>query len=380
MVKQNKINLFSPGFGTHPATFLGRRAILSALNSVVQGEDNSVFRRTLISGVRGVGKTTLLNEADKVLTKSGAIVVTQTSSPLLGRHLLRALAAHIDPLELQGMEFTVNLGIISGKVDLKNQKNTTPDIYLDGVNLLDAINAKSRWIVFQIDEVHGHVEAVHEFAKAFQQWLSNGYKVMLVMAGLPDELHALLNGQSVSFLRRAKQVGLAPIQNVDEITAMYTNEFKQSGKEIKLVDAKQLAEISEGYPYLIQLLGYYAWEQTNLNGTFSATELNDVYALAKRDMYASVFDLLFQNKSQNDIAYMRAIGEVMNDGVASTSDAAKAWGKTIQYASMYRKRAIDSALISADEYGKISFTIPMEINYINDMAAGKVVSSKEVMD
>lgn len=384
MMEKNKNNQFSPGFGSQPTTFLGRKHTLAALTNVIKGNSNSVFRRTLISGVRGVGKTTLLNEAEKELSDLGALVVTQTSSDALGDHIIRALAEHVDKTELAGMSFTVNLGVVSGKLDLKESSSQpVPDIYLDGLKLLDKLNAKSRWVVFQIDEVHGHIKSVQEFAKAFQQWSGNGYQVMLVMAGLPDELLSLLNNESVSFLRRAKRIGLAAIENTDDIANMYVTAFEKSGKSISDEHAQRFAKTSEGYPYLIQLLGYYAWEETNPNQAFPANNTSEqhVYDLVKKDMYSSVFDLLFRDKSAQDITYLSAVSSAMGDkGVAKSGEVAKAFGKSLQYTGSYRQRALDSGLIVAAKYGEVKFTIPMISDYISDLKANKTLSNIEFMD
>jgi hypothetical protein len=374
------INQFSPGFGTLPSVFLGRLGILSKLEDVVCGNTNSLFRSTLISGVRGVGKTTLLRESEKRLTNLGAIVVTQTSSDMLGIRLIRSLAQHVDATVLSQMTFSINLGVVSGQVALSDTENQQPDIYFDGRKLLETLDAKNRWVVFQVDEAHGHTEALQEFAKAYQQWLGEKFKVMMVMAGLPDELLALLNSDSVSFLRRAKRVELALIQDLNAVAKMYQTEFEVTEKQVSKEIAQQFANKSEGYPFLIQLLGYYAWDMTEVKQSFDSGLINRVYEAAKHAMYSSVFDLLFQSKSKNDIAYLIAVNEAMVDGSARAKQVADKFGHDIAYTSRYRQRALESGLIKEVGYGRVAFTIPMEANYVTDMAHGETLTNFTVMD
>lgn len=81
-------------------------------------------------------------------------------------------------------------------------------------------------------------------------------------------IESVINGKTLTFLRRALPFDLKAVA-VTEVSYSLEETIETSGMELKPGIAGQLAEATQGYPFLIQLIGYHAWQlarraQTNL--------------------------------------------------------------------------------------------------------------------
>lgn len=81
-------------------------------------------------------------------------------------------------------------------------------------------------------------------------------------------IESVINGKTLTFLRRALPFDLKAVA-VTEVSYSLEEAIETSGMELKPGIAGQLAEATQGYPFMIQLIGYHAWQlarraQTNL--------------------------------------------------------------------------------------------------------------------
>ena len=81
-------------------------------------------------------------------------------------------------------------------------------------------------------------------------------------------IESIINGKTLTFLRRALPFDLKAVA-VTEVSYSLEEAIETSGMELKPGIAGQLAEATQGYPFMIQLIGYHAWQlarraQTNL--------------------------------------------------------------------------------------------------------------------
>ena len=114
------------------------------------------------------------------------------------------------------------------------------------------------------------------------------------------------------------------------------------------------AENTYGYPYLIQLIGYYIWE--NLSKNFPGDLLNRVLIEAKDRMFRNVHQLVFDKLSLKDKEFLYAMTEDHNQSL--NKDISVRLGKDKNYISMYRARLIARGIVSSTGYGTLSYTYP----------------------
>ena len=87
------------------------------------------------------------------------------------------------------------------------------------------------------------------------------------MAGLPGAVSATLNNHVLTFLNRSTKIDLAPLKLID-VSTYYEQQFKALKINITNDKCKELAEETEGSPYLMQLLGHYITLKCNDNALF----------------------------------------------------------------------------------------------------------------
>lgn len=82
----------------------------------------------------------------------------------------------------------------------------------------------------------------------------------MVMAGLPSVVTDLIADERVTFLRRARQQYIGRIED-GEVKLALRRSVEAVGKTIE-AEALELAAASiGGFAYMLQLVGYFMWEE-----------------------------------------------------------------------------------------------------------------------
>jgi hypothetical protein len=128
---------------------------------------------------------------------------------------------------------------------------------------------KPAGLVITVDEIHAVNR--HELAQigaALENLISEGRRVALVVAGLPAEVDELLADESAAFFRSADRIVLHNVA-VDDVEESFARTFTAGGFDMPAKILRQASEATEGYPYLVQLVGYFLWRE--LEGGHSVT-------------------------------------------------------------------------------------------------------------
>ena len=126
-------------------------------------------------------------------------------------------------------------------------------------------------------------------------------------------------------------------------------------------DAVFMAETTQGYPFMLQLVGYYVWRRSG-----NIVEKNDIsagIAQAKERLGVLVFEASLGDISEKDVAFLRAMAAL--DTPASTANIQKEMGVSQGYIQQYRLRLLETELIYSPSYGKLDFSIPYLKEYLN---------------
>lgn len=87
-----------------------------------------------------------------------------------------------------------------------------------------------------------------------------------MLAALPQAIDEVLNNKVLTLLRRSQQHVLAEILLAD-VRAAYIDAVRESGKKISQDDASLAAQAADGYPSMVQLVGYYMWQSAERRGS-----------------------------------------------------------------------------------------------------------------
>lgn len=344
-------NPFNPTFGDVPKLFLRRDTENEVGNIINMIEDSDFARSIFITGVRGVGKTSLMMRVSKSLedNKDFYIVDLINREGILSS-LFRLLSNQVNSKLQQTLKSinSVSIGKISVSRDVESP-NT--DILLD--ELMSGIKKEGKKVLITIDEVTNS-KAIRDMIQIFSSFKRKKYPVYLLMTGLPDLILNLQNDEKLTFLLRSDKVVVSPLQKLDIYTT-YQKIFK-CNNEI----ASKLTNMTKGYSYAFQLLGYILFDEVK-DKVPDLTDIENISQQYKNTLYNNAYQKIFSELSEKDQQYLYAVC-----GGHKLDEIAKIMGKSNVFVAQYRRRAIERNLVKPTKMGYVSFTLPYFEDYLQE--------------
>ena len=351
-------NPFKPTAGATPPDLIGRAGLLDEFEYGLRQGSGAPGLLTIITGARGIGKTVMLSAAEEIARKHGWAVISRTANPgflaRIGDDMLRLLdelgdgppTRKITAFSAAGFGLTTQLPL-----------ERVPDWRRTGEELLGLLQAKGTGLVITIDEIHAVDRAeISQLASDVQHFIRQGLPIGLIFAGLPSAVSDLLNEGVATFLRRADRINLHEAA-ITEVTASYRELFSRSGIEASPAHITEAAEATEGYPFLIQLVGYYLWMEADKAGwTLNEDNVRMALTASHRRNTLVVVESALSDISEKDRAFLDAMAE--QDGPSTAAQIGQAIGSKPNVVSKYRNRLIAAGLIESAGYGKVDFAIP----------------------
>lgn len=359
---------FRPTFGGRPPLLAGRAVLLDAIVRPLRPENWRQQRSTLVTGSRGVGKTALLNEVEDSARELGWVVISETAAPgltdrLQDDRLPRLLREH-DPAARQrhitGASIA-NLGSVSTEV--KDAHNLVPQIRGQLETLTDAVlRSEKTGVLITLDEIQSvGVDELRPLFIAIQHGVREDRPIAFVGAGLPDGVEALLQHEGLTFLRRARPIELDSLNYPDALEAL-GRPIRDHGRRIGAEALEYAAAASQGYPYLVQLVGDLAWNQ---NPEAEEITLEDVHLAAARaihDVGPYVHGAALRELTDRERDYLEILS--LSDGATRTAEIARHLGISESNAGNIRKHLILKGLIFAPDRGTVDFALPYMREYL----------------
>lgn len=367
-------NPFRPSFGVSPPLLAGRDAELVAFADAIESGPGAPGRATLYTGARGVGKTVMLNEVESLARERGWVVVTETAVPglveRLVRHRLPEVAARLElsstgngKHRLTAVTLPFHLGGVTWQPPTVDQQL---DLRAQIEALADHLAERNTGLLITVDELHRADRAgLRELVATLQHCLRDERPVAFAGAGLPAAVADLLNDDVLTFLRRADRYHLGSVDPVDVADALRTP-LQEAGYEVTDAAVDVAARGTAGYPFLIQLVGY--WICKNLPG--GAGRLIDEAAAAagvraaRRRLGALVHAPALRDLSEVDRTFLAAMA--VDDGPSRMAEIAERMKVGANYASQYRRRLIDADLIYPAGHGLVDYTLPHLRDYLRE--------------
>ena len=299
----------------------------------------------LITGVRGSGKTVMMTEISRKLrTREEWVVIELNPSVDLLQGMLSKLNSN-----------PVCAGIIkSAKIDLSfwgfgvSIEGAAPitDAETAIIAILEKMKKNGKKLLVTIDEVTNN-EFMHVFAGSFQIFVRQDLPIFLLATGLYENIDELQNEKNLTFLYRAPKIQMKPL-NQQAIIKKYMNIF-----QIEREQAAQMAELTKGYPFAFQVLGYLTW---NNHGNYREV-------LEEYEQYLSefVYDKIWSGLSQKDRVVARGIAETDSGKI---KDIREHLGMETNQFNPYRKRLIKKGILSGEMRGYVYFTLPLFEDYV----------------
>lgn len=375
-------NPFSPGAGSPPPELVGRDSILDQtrilLGRVRQKRPEKSF---LLTGLRGVGKTVLLNEMERLAQAQGfrTILVEaheeKSLAALLVPHL-RRLLFELDRIAGMGDKARRGLAVLKGFVgavkvslgdveiglDIDSERGVADsgDLEVDLPDLLAAVaeaaEERKTLVAILIDEVqYLSQEELSALIMAMHKMQQRQLPLVLMGAGLP--ILPALAGESKSYAERLFNFpNLGPLSKIDAAKAV-RDPVRAAKVEIEDAALDEIYRLTQGYPYFLQEWAYQSWNRApgspiTLRIVQEATE-----TVIKR-LDENFFRVRFDRLTPSEKRYLRAMAH-LDSGSRRTGDIADVLGMKVTSLGPVRANLISKGMIYSPAHGQMAFTVPL---------------------
>jgi hypothetical protein len=373
-------NPFAPGAGHQPPELAGRDRIIEdadvALKRIIARRPD---RGHLLLGLRGVGKTVLLNRIERLameLQYHVALIEAPEEKPLAELLLpkLRAVLVKLSRRE-RAKELAVRgLGIVrsfagafkvtlaGAEIEVKAEEGIADsgDLESDLPDLLIAVGeaaaADGSGVAILIDEVqYLSTKDLSALIVAMHRVSQRNLPVVLFGAGLPQI--AKLAGDAKSYAERLFR--FPPIDKLDEAAAAAAirKPIMEEGAEIENDAIQLICDRTQGYPYFLQEWGYHSWD----TAPASPIKVADVEAAsidATTRLDEDFFRVRFDRLTDREKDYMRGMAD-LGPGPHGSGEIAAALKIDVRSAAPLRDALIRKGMIYSEKHGHNGFTVPM---------------------
>lgn len=235
-------------------------------------------------------------------------------------------------------------------------------------------------ILFAIDEAQAaSTDEMVALATALQEVIGDEdlrnvpddqkHGVAFVFAGLPSVVDDMVNERVLTFLRRAVRHRLGSIP-LPDVRNAYQITVEDSGLSIETDVAMRAAIASAGYPYMIQLVGYYMWQsaQRRKSHTIEAHDVEQAASDAAMVFLDAVCAPAYIGLTGAQRAFLQAMTRDWPEPSA-VSEIARRAGKSAAWAAAYRRSLIDANIIESAGRGLVSYAIPHFGEYMRTLTA-----------
>ncbi len=345
-------NPYTLQFSYIPPQFIERTLIT---NEIIGNFIREVptYRGMFITGVRGAGKTVILGDIrNKIGARDEWITIDLNPESNLLDSLARSLYL-IPEIKALFIKAKLDFSLLGIGISIENAELVASNEEDALKMMLDVLKKVHKKVLITIDEVT-YGKDVARFSHALSSYASLDYDVFVLMTGLADNIKAIKNQKSLTFLYRAKVKELEGL-NITAITSDYQKVFG-----ITRENAEELAYNTKGYSLAFQALGYHYWNALCRCGG-KEVDLNEVYENMDISLSELAYDKIWVEFSESDRKVIFALNDLMKkeNGKPVKVDAVrKAVDMTSNTFNTYRTRLIDSGAVDGKQYGYLSIKLP----------------------
>ncbi|MDE0267454.1 MAG: ATP-binding protein [Acidimicrobiaceae bacterium] len=379
-------NPFSPSFGISPPVLAGRQDVLNSFGTVFDSIRSPSYA-TLLWGLRGTGKTVLLNEIENRCREQGWMVV---SAVVVGRsglveqiaykisRLLAALRHEHTPTPKRAVTgvSVLGVGIQTERVPVVDPtERATIDLEDTLAALGDFLAERNTGLLVTIDELHAsETSEIRQFGNIFQLVSRRAQRpVAFVGAALPELENRLISGDASTFLQRCRRHEITNLRPSEAATAL-RQPIELAGGRIEDDALNVAVDASMGQPYLVQLIGSYMWDDTeDLTRGVTLEEVRRAVADASEQFGVHVHGPVWHQLSDLDRKFL--VSMLIDSATSAVADIGARWGHNTRSLSTYRKRLLTAGLIISVGHGRVAFADPTVRRYVKTQAAKEGIAT-----
>jgi AAA ATPase domain len=381
-------NPYAPGAGQRPPELAGRDTVLEQFDVVLERVARGRPERSLVlTGLRGVGKTVLLNamrsqaigrlwgtgkveaRPDQSLRRPLASALHMAVRELAPRHrdpdrvaaflsVLKAFALRSNP---DGAKLRdrwqpgIDVPASSGRADTGDLEVDLVEVLIDAAGVARDVGVG---IAIFVDEMQDLTAPdVSALCAACHELSQEGLPLVIVGAGLPH-LPAVLSASKSYSERLFRYVRIDRLDRAAADRALAAPAAEEGVVYTpEALDALYAA--TEGYPYFVQAYGKVTWDHAPRSPVAAADVLVAVPE-AQSELAVGFFGSRYERATPAERDYLRAIAALTEptDGTVSTAEVASHLGRKPSSLSPARDSLIKKGLVYSGERGAIAFTVP----------------------
>ncbi len=376
------LNPFSPGAGAPPRELVGRDPVLEDARVLLgRIKRKRPEKSLLLTGLRGVGKTVLLNEIERMAIDEGYRTIfieaheNKALGPLLAPHLwkllfdldrvaglgnrvkrgLSVLRSFIGALRVTVNDVTVGLDIEPerGSADSGDLEIDLPNLF---VAIAEAAEERQCAVAILVDEIqYFSQKELGALIMAMHKIQQRQLPLVLLGAGLP--ILPGLAGESKSYAER--------LFSFPDIGALSEYDASRALKEPAhvggvLFEPAALTEIfrlTKGYPYFLQEWGYQTWNQAEGSPITLQTVQKATDTVIKR-LDKNFFRVRFDRLIPSEKSFLREMAK-LGAGPYKTGDIADLLSRKTTSLAKVRAKLIRKGMIYSPAHGELAFTVPL---------------------
>ena len=378
-------NPFAPGAGSQPPEMAGRAEIIATANTALQRVlIGRPAQSEMLLGLRGVGKTVLLNKIEQMSEGLGylnSFVEAPEDRKLVDllypkiHQVLRKLSlveaakatAHNAMRALRSFAgaFTINVGDFDVSVDPEPGVADSGNLEYDLTELFlkvgDAAKAAGKGWVLLIDEVqYLTTEELGALIVALHRINQKALPVIFFGAGLPAI--AALSGDAKSYAERLFIFPKVDALPKDDAMNAIRQPIEEEGESIEEKLLEYIFDKTKGYPYFLQEWGYQIWNMS-LESPINSHCIEAAERTALNRLDDGFFKVRIDRLTPKEKEYVIAMA-CLGEGPYRSSDVAEILGEKLATLGPRRAKIIEKGMIYSPAYGDIAFTVPMFEAYL----------------
>ncbi len=378
-------NPFAPGAGSQPPELAGREEVIAdadtALQRVLLGRPT---QSQMLLGLRGVGKTVLLNRIEQIaeghgyltsfieapenrklvdllypkihqiLRKLSLIEAAKTAT----HNAMRALRSFASVFKIGMGDFEVSVDPEPGVADSGNLEYDMTELF---VKVGEAARAAGRGWVLLIDEVqYLSTEELAALIVAIHRINQKTLPVLFFGAGLPAI--AALSGDAKSYAERLFIFPKIDALSHDDAVNAIQQPIDKEGESIDGDLLHKIIALTKGYPYFLQEWGYQVWNASPQSPiAISCIKVAEKEALRRLD--EGFFKVRIDRLTPKEKEYVVAMAR-LGSGPYRSSDVADVLGEKLTAMGPRRAQIIAKGMIYSPAHGDIAFTVPLFDEYL----------------
>jgi len=388
------LNPYAPGAGTPPPEMAGRDAVRQKMHLCIERlRRGRPAKSMMLIGLRGVGKTVLLDQMMRDAEASGVVAIRieapegrslpATLAPQLRLGLLklsrteqakevairglRALAGFVGKMKLTYDDIEVGLDY-EPEPGLADNGDLEGDLTMLLEQVGYAAKEASTLIAIFIDELQYVPESqMAALISALHRCAQLNLPLVLVGAGLP-QLRGRM-GEAKSYAERLFDFAEIGALDESDASSAIVKPAHSEGVEIEEDAVSLIVNYTKGYPYFLQEWGKHTWDVARASPiTRSDVETASTEAVAALD--ESFFRVRFDRLTPKEKKYLRVMAE-LGGGPHRSGDIAAKLGRESSSLGPVRSSLISKGMIWSPTHGDTAFTVPLFDEFMRRIMPGE---------